>query len=166
MPETKQILHNHMLFDLKQITSNLQRGAYRMIGSGTGRQVYDLKNGYVAKVAKNRKGVAQNEAEYQISLQDKSGLFAPVIQASADLHVIIMEKAEQLWTLSGVWRYYNVRNNKELYQIPKIKNAMMQHNLIFVDLCKPHSWGGLNGRPVVIDYGFTRAVNRDFYLRK
>ncbi len=154
-----------MLFDLTRIASNINQGAHRFIGSGSGRQVYDLGNGYVAKVAKNRKGVAQNEAEYQISMQDQSGLFAPVIQASEDLHLIIMEKAEKLRHLSSIWRYYNVRNNKELYRIPQIKNAMVQHNLIFDDLCKPHSWGALNGRPVVIDYGFTRSVNRNYYMR-
>ncbi len=154
-----------MLFDLTRIASNIRRGAYRYIGSGSGRQVYDLGNGYVVKVAKNRKGVAQNEAEHEISLQDNSGLFAAVIQASVDHLLIIMEKAEQLKHISSVWRYFDVRNNQELYRIPKIKEAMIQHNLIFDDLCKPHSWGALNGRPVVIDYGFTRSVNRNYYMR-
>lgn len=154
-----------MLFDLTRIASDIRLGVYQYIGSGSGRHVYDLGNGYVAKVAKNRKGVAQNEAEHQISLKDHSDLFATVMQASVDHNLIIMEKAEQLKHISSVWRYFNVRNNQGLYRIPKIRNAIVQHSLIFGDLCKPHSWGALNGRPVVIDYGFTRSVNRKYYMR-
>lgn len=154
-----------MMFDTAQIARNIHRGAYRLIGYGSGRMVYDLGQEYVAKIAKNRKGIGQNKAEYQISLQDNSGLFAGIPHASDDLRIIIMEKAKRLKSISDVWRYYHVRNNEELSRIPEIKDALAKHSLIFVDLCRPRNWGVLHGRPVIVDYGFTWSVNRDYYMK-
>lgn len=152
-----------MIFDLEQIARNLYRRAYRFIGSGSGRQVYDLGNGYVVKMAKNMRGIAQNKAEYQISLHDESGLFAQIAQVSADFRMIIMEKAERLGHISTVWKYYGVRSNRELYNIPAIKEAMARNSLLFADLCRPQNWGLVRRKPVIIDYGFTRSVNRNYY---
>ena len=56
--------------EFNQIKLNIKRGYYRYIGSGSGRQVFDLENGYVVKVAKNKAGIAQNKSEYKISYID------------------------------------------------------------------------------------------------
>ena len=49
-----------MVIKFNEIKLNITRGYYRYIGSGSGRQVFDLENGYVIKMAKNR-GVSQND---------------------------------------------------------------------------------------------------------
>ena len=43
-----------MIIAFSQIMLRIKRGYYRYIGSGSGRKVFDLGNGYVIKVAKNR----------------------------------------------------------------------------------------------------------------
>ena len=48
----------------------MRQGNYIYIGSGSSRNVFDLGNGYVMKVAKNIAGIAQNKSEYRISLID------------------------------------------------------------------------------------------------
>ena len=122
-----------------------------------------MGSGYVAKAAKNRRGYAQNEVEFHISLIDSSGLFAGVVDASPDLSIIIMEKAEPIYHLSAVLRHYRVKNNRQLYLIPQIRKAMIQHKLEFADICRVQNWGMIRGRPVIVDYGFTKSVNRKYY---
>jgi len=152
-----------MGFNYSEIKQNIHDGVYTYIGSGSGRQVFDIGNGYVAKAAKNRRGYAQNEVEYQISLIDSSGLFASVVDASPDLSIIIMEKADPINHLSTVLRYYRVKNNRQLYLIPQIRKAMIHHKLEFADMCRVQNWGMIGGRPVIVDYGFTKSVNRKYY---
>ncbi|HHX11997.1 MAG TPA: hypothetical protein GX731_04185, partial [Clostridiales bacterium] len=48
------------IIDFDSIIMNIGKGNYQFIGSGSGRRVYDLGNGYVVKVAKNNRGIAQN----------------------------------------------------------------------------------------------------------
>lgn len=152
-----------MAFSFNQIMFNIQRGYYRYIGSGTGRSVFDLGNGYVIKVARNTAGIAQNLSECEISLNDHSNLFAKVVQVSNDFKLIIMQKADKLSNISYVWNYYNVKNKLELLSLPGIRNAIRKYNLLFGDLDRASSWGLINGRPVIIDYGFTREVKNGFY---
>jgi len=109
-----------MRVDFDQIIANVRDGAYKSIGSGSGRRVFDLENGYVVKVAKNKKGFAQNEAEYQISSASNSALFAKVLQISEDYRMLIMQKAEKIKHISEVWEYFNVKSNRELYNVGEI----------------------------------------------
>lgn len=150
-------------FDLDKIQSKLRQHAYEQVGSGSGRNVYDIGGGFVAKVARNQRGIAQNEAEYRISLSDSSGLFASIITATPDLRVTIMAKAEPLEHFCAVLRYFRVRDKRELYKIPLIYSALRRHRLVFPDLCRVQNWGVVNGRPVIVDYGFTTPVKRKYY---
>ncbi len=149
-------------FDL--IILNIRKGKYRCIGSGSGRRVFDLENGYVIKVAKNRKGIAQNEAEYQIAMTNHSNIFAKITHVSEDFMLLIMEKAERLYHFSYVLKYFNVRSNRELFQIEEFRTILKKHNLLSVDLCKRVNWGVINNCPVIIDYGFTWRVKRKYYF--
>jgi len=152
-----------MIIDFNQIRSNLTQGYYRYIGSGSGRQVFDLGNGYVVKVAKNAAGIAQNKAEYKISFNDHSNLFAKVIQASNDFRLIIMRKANKISNISYVWKYFNVTSKGELFNLNELQNIKKRYNLLLNDLDRVSSWGTITGRLVIIDYGFTREVKNRYY---
>ena len=60
--------------DLPAIINDISNGAYPVLGSGSGRRVYDLRNGTVLKAAKNKKGYAQNQIESIISEMDDSDM--------------------------------------------------------------------------------------------
>ncbi|WP_252232346.1 hypothetical protein [Clostridium sp. ZBS15] len=145
------------------IVFNIKRGYYRYIGSGSSRDVFDLGNGYVIKVAKNRAGIAQNKSEYNISHYDNSGLFAKVVDVSNNFNLLIMEKADKIYNISDVWKYFNVRGKRGLFSLKELNNILRHYNLLLNDLKRESSWGMINGRFVIIDYGFTREVCTRYY---
>jgi len=145
------------------IMFNIRRGYYRYIGSGSSRNVFDLGNGYVIKVAKNMAGIAQNKLEYNISYYDKSDLFAKVVQASNDFYFLIMEKADKIDNISEVFEYFNVSDKKGLFHLKKLQNIKKNYNLLLADFERKSNWGIIKGRPVIIDYGFTKEVSQKYY---
>ncbi len=155
---------NKNKIDFNQISLNIKRRYYKFIGIGSGRIVYDLENGYVVKVAKNNKGIAQNKAEYKISLSDNTNLFAKILGASENFKYLVMEKAVRIKDIYYVCKYFNVRNNKELYQVKELQNISSKYGLLLGDLRRSVNWGLLNGRPVIIDYGYTDEVRKRYYM--
>ena len=152
-----------MVIAFNEIKLNITRGYYRYIGSGSGRQVFDMGNGYVIKMAKNQAGIAQNKSEYIISSNDHSDLFAKVIQASKNFKLLIMQKAEKIYNISYILKYFNVKNEMELFNLKELQNIASSYNLLLADLNRNSSWGIINGRPVIVDYGFTREVSEIYY---
>ncbi len=152
-----------MKFDLEEILSNLRDNKFSYIGSGSGRHVFDLGNGYVVKAAKNRKGFAQNKVEYQIAQDSHSSLFAEIIQVSDDYGLLIMERAHRVKEMKEVWKYFHVHSNSELARVTEIRRICEKYNLLFADLRRTSSWGWVNDKMVIIDYGFTGSVRRKYY---
>jgi hypothetical protein len=142
---------------------NINRGYYRYIGTGSSRDVFDLQNGYVVKVAKNIAGIAQNQTEYAISNYDDSNLFARVISISNDFYFLVMEKADKIDNISDVFRYFNVSDKRELFHLKELQNIKKKYNLLLGDFDRKSNWGIIKGRPVIIDYGFTREVSERYY---
>jgi len=152
-----------MAIVFNKIMMNIARGKYIYIGSGSGRKVFDLGNGYVIKVAKNAAGIAQNKSEYKISSNDDSNLFAKVIKVSNDFSLLIMQKADKIYDFSYVWKYFNVTSEKEFFNSKQLQNIKRNYNLLLDDFARKSSWGIINGRPVIIDYGFTKEVAERYY---
>lgn len=152
-----------MFIDYNDIMFGIRRGLYFYIGSGSSRRVYDLGNGYVVKVAKNMAGREQNKAEYEISFEDSSGIFAEVIDVSNDYRMLIMRKAKKIKDMRIVWKYFNVDDKYEFYDCIYMQRLKNKYKLLLGDFEKASSWGIINGRPVIIDYGFTRHVEKKYY---
>lgn len=152
-----------MEIDFSLISAGLNKKAFKYIGSGSGRRVYDIGNNMVVKVAKNKKGIAQNKEEYNISRLTNSKLFAKVIDASEFYRYVIMENAPKINDMTVVWEYFNVSGNKEMYELQEMKEIAEKYDLILKDLGRPQNWGRIGSRPVIVDYGFTRSVSRKYY---
>ena len=152
-----------MYIDIKQIMTDIENGAYKYIGSGSARKVFDLKNGFVIKIARNVRGIAQNIAEYDISNDNYSNFFAKVYYISDDYKCLIMEKAAVIKNESEFLRYFKINNKKELVNNQYIKEIHDKYNLVWADLYKVSSWGKINGNIVLIDYGYTKEVYNKYY---
>lgn len=145
------------------IVENIKSRAYALVGAGSGRSVFDMGDGNVVKVARNRKGLAQNTVEYQISRSTQSPLFAKVSAVSDDYLLLIMEKANRIRSMSEVFRYLKVHNRYEFSHMDEILDMIRKHDLLMVDLYRPVNWGKIKNRYVIIDYGYTRIVKKRFY---
>ena len=148
------------------IRKKLDRGEYQVLGTGSGRVVYDLENGYVAKVAKNEKGFAQNKVEYRIYLSSENPLLAEIAYCTSDYKIIIMEKAKKVKDFEYILKYFRVDRIKDLLYIDEVKDLIENHNLIFADFEKTTSWGIINKKPAIVDYGFTSQVRLKYYKKK
>ncbi len=152
-----------MAIDFDKVMFNITQGYYKYIGSGSGRKVFDLGNGYVLKIAKNKAGIAQNKAECRISDNDHTNLFAKVIQVSSDFSLLIMQKANKVSDILYVWKYFNVSNKDEFLKTQELQEIKKHYKLLLGDFCRKSSWGMIDGKPVIVDYGFTREVVEKHY---
>lgn len=155
-----------MYIDIYHILYGIECGMYRYIGKGSARKVYDLDNGFVIKVARNIKGVAQNKAEFLISKDDNSSLLAKVYFISDDYRYLIMKKANNIKSEIELLNYFKIQNKKELSNNKLIREIHDRHNLVWADLYKFTSWGKIKNRLVLIDYGYTKKVYNEFYKKK
>lgn len=155
-----------MSIDYRNLMMEIGQGKYRYLGSGSARRVYDLGNGYVIKVAKNQKGIAQNKVEYAISSEDSSGIFADVFDISLNYKYLIMRKADQVKSFSEVLHYFGAESEHQFRDLPEIKQLAKQYDLARADLVKKTSWGMVDGNLVLIDYGFTTYIRQKYYHKR
>ncbi|MBE5961852.1 MAG: hypothetical protein E7256_10830 [Lachnospiraceae bacterium] len=148
------------------IRRRLDRGEYPTLGTGSGRIVYDLNNGYVAKVAKNEKGFAQNKVEYRIYMSSENPLLAEIVYCTSDYKIVIMRKAKKIADFDFILDYFEVDRIKDLAYVDEVYDLIENYNLIFADFEKTTSWGIIKNRPAIVDYGFTRQVRLKYYKKK
>ncbi len=153
-----------MDYDYKNIILNIKSGKHHRLGIGSSRIVYDLNDGLVVKIAKNIRGISQNEAEYKTYSVHKSSLFAEIIAVSEDYHFLIMPRAKKIKNISTVLKYYNVNSIKSLFNKDKlIISDIHDNDLSKNDLYRASSWGFINNVPLIIDYGLTHSIYKKFY---
>lgn len=108
--------------------------------------------------------MAQNVAEYKIASESSTDLLAKISHISEGSTLLIMEKAEKIRDISFVWKYFNVKSNSELYKVKELHDICKKYNLGIKDFGRAANWGQINGKPIIIDYGFTKQVSRRFYM--
>lgn len=154
-----------MYIDIEYILYGIKSGMYRYIGAGSARKVYDLNNGFVMKIARNIRGIAQNEAEFLIFNDEYSPLLAKVYFVSDDYKYLIMRKADPIKNEKEFLNCFNIKEKKEIRNNEMIKEIHDKYNLIWADLYKFTSWGRLNNRCVLIDYGYTKEIYNKYYKK-
>ena len=154
-----------MYIDIEYILYGIKSGMYRYIGAGSARKVYDLNNGFVLKIARNIMGIAQNEAEFLIFNESKLDLLARVYFVSDDYKYLIMKKAKSIKNEKEFLNYFNIENKKDIKNKESIKEIHDKYNLVWADLYKFTSWGIVNNRYVLIDYGYTKEIYNKYYKK-
>lgn len=152
-----------MEYNFKELIAGIKNGEYKLIGSGSSRKVYDLNDGNVIKIAKDVRGIYQNQAENKIYLSHKSKFFAQIVAVSDDNKCLIMPKAGKIKNIHTVYRYYNVKNINSLVMVDNFYHDIKNNSLGKGDLIRPSSWGYIGDVPVMIDYGLTRGIYKKYY---
>lgn len=176
---------------LKYANERLQK-----LGSGSARVVYKVDDEKVLKIAKNKKGIAQNSVESEGYLQNYD-IVARVFEVSNDDFWIEMEWAKKVTPtrfkqITGIdikklWSYlfYIKSNNtqpmelseKEIEEIEENEFVIDLQDLIFdYNMLSPGDFGRLssygevkrNGEEkiVLVDFGITNRVYYDYYDKR
>ena len=173
---------------LRYANSHLQK-----LASGSGRTVYIIDETKVLKMAKNRKGVAQNEVEVDWGAQDMYGeIITKFYDHSDNFYWVEMDRAERISPkkfeqLVGVkfedfCDYLDSRANQPYQKkldpelMAKIEetefpNKVADFMLVFGkgvgDLKRINSYGKIRRdgveKIVIVDFGLTDQVFNDFY---
>lgn len=184
--------------EFKQLKSFAQRVKYcdqrlEKLGSGSSRIGYKIDDEKVLKLAKNAKGIAQNEAEANPHLQNEyPSIVARVFYAHPDDLYIEMELAEKLtkskfkqivgFDFDSIYPYLDDRlgghysrrytgADKEILDenewMNELGDMVANYNLSYGDFKRLSSFGIVNryGQPqvVLIDFGLTNDVFDQFY---
>jgi hypothetical protein len=163
--------------------------------SGTGREIFKIDDKKVLKLAKNEKGIAQNTVESDYLLNDMYGdIIAKVLESDNDRRWIVSEYAKKISpsrfkSLVGVtiyefWAYlydrkksttanfwYNISpeivkkmENSEFIQ--QLDDMISNFDLEIGDFSRVNSFGEIDGRLVVTDYGLSSSVYNTYYNRR
>jgi hypothetical protein len=140
------------------------RKKFKFLGEGISRRVYDLDNGLVLKLAKDREGHYQNRVEYYIyttASEEQKKYLCPILYYSP--RIIIMRKATPLTDSikDKTLELKAVRNEQEAED--DINALAEEFYLYYEDIIAVNSWGNLDGFNVLIDYGCTSEEGDIYY---
>lgn len=166
------------------------------LGSGSARVVYKVDDEKVLKIAKNKKGIAQNSVEAEGWLQNY-GIVAKIFDSDTDDFWIEMEWAKKISPkrfkeITGVdikklWDYlfYDKSNYRQKMGLTQEEIDYMNENEFVVDLMSfihdrdmvyPGDFGRIStygevmreGSPtiVLIDFGLSSSVYYDYYDKR
>lgn len=152
-----------MKYDFDELRKKVKNKEYKLIGSGSSRLVYDLNNGYVLKVAKDIRGLNQNEAENKIYQSCKSTFFAEIIEVSENNVFLVMPKAKKIKNINTVLKYYKKRNIQALLLDTLLDEDIGANSIGKGDLKRASNWGIIDGVPLIIDYGLTKSIFKKYY---
>lgn len=177
-----------------QRRSILNQLGFTSLGEGSGRSVFEIDPKRIIKVAKNPKGQAQNEAE--AGLSPISPILAKVIQEGENSDWVIAQNAKKVTKAMfksitkmdfDIYSKVMVRFGAELTGamwmsgdidhedaarvesnpfFEHIAQVMSEGDLAAGDLGRINSYGVIDGRVVLRDYGLTREVFRKYYNKK
>lgn len=141
--------------------------SYEFLGEGASRAVYGIDENFVVKIAKNKTGFYQCDTENHIysSIQEQNRkYFCPVIWYKKGM--IFMRRAIPLTAILNrkrgcIFDYTNIKRDSAFFK--NIKKIAKHYDLLYPDVKSITSWGTLDDRPVLIDYGCTNELY-DYYF--
>lgn len=140
---------------------------FQYLGEGAGRIVYAIDEQFVIKLSKSKGGDLQCENEYYIyqhTPYKTKKYLCPVIWYRDDL--LIMRRATSLVRHKedkhkNIFRYFNISIEDPFYK--NINMLIDKFDLLYGDVKSLSSWGLLDGRLVLIDYGCTNDIYHKYF---
>jgi hypothetical protein len=137
---------------------------YEFLGEGISRRVYSINEYYVVKVAKVDDGRYQNRVEnyvYTHAPKNMIKYLCPILWFEPDR--IIMRKAIPLSNILKD-KYINLKNIRPEKESYMDLNKLTNNFILFPeDIISTSSWGILDNKNVLIDYGCTSDLGDAFY---
>lgn len=152
------------IFEMSKV--DIERN-YEYLGEGAGRIVYAINKRYVIKLAKSDGGDKQCEMEnyiYNNSPKRLKKYLCPVVWYKDDM--VIMKRAIPVARNrenkeKNVFRYFGIGIDNPFYK--KVNMLVDIFDLLYGDVKSLSSWGLLDGRLVLIDYGCTYEIYKKYF---
>jgi hypothetical protein len=165
----------------------------KRIAQGSARIVFEINDKTALKLAKNAKGIAQNEVEIRVSnnYMIPENIIAKVLEKDERDRWIVMELAKKISSgrfkqlmdgidIKSFYYYIRQHTDRQAPQYWKINpeveeklnenefaqdlvDAIVNFNLDSADFVRPSSFGEIDGRVVITDYGLTPEVYEKHY---
>jgi hypothetical protein len=153
---------------------------YTLFGEGCTRYVYDIGTNYVIKIAKNMKGIYQNECECRLTSKFKKyNVILPIIENSTEYLWVVQKKVQPIFKNMELFiEYYKITFQDIELSINKCNNFLsrnwkleysenlylnnLEHFLIdaqmthLSDLLRLDNWGYDDNNIYIIDYGLDK----------
>lgn len=160
---------------------------YKELGVGSSRTIFQMDDKtMVIKIAHNDKGIVQNLAEMDPNMQRPCTNHVLIADAKGKWIIVRFTDTvskESFKKLTGFsfdsfmnGLFYKFNNESEKWSPPKhyeeieqsdffqcMAGLILDCDLQIGDIDKPSSWGELDGKAVLRDYGLTRKVYKDYY---
>jgi hypothetical protein len=134
------------------------------LGAGSARRVYDLQDGFVLKVAKNKRGINEcaNEAYiYENIILKYKEFLCPVIQHQEKY--IIMPKITTYTELLVFKEITHKQFDNEIMKLEYVQELIdyliTKYDIDEFDLAYSFNWGIYKEKTVLLDYGNTYINN-------
>lgn len=164
----------------------------RRIASGSARVIYEIDEYTVLKLAKNAKGIAQNEVEAGIGT-DKyfENILAKVLETDERDRWVVMERAKKITKsrfknlidgidIDNFHNYIRKKTEHDIHYMFTVDDDMeerlnenefaqdiieliLNYDLHPGDFSRPSSFGEIEGRLVITDYGLNQQVFKQYY---
>jgi len=196
--ESIQYPPNFDVQELKKINNFAARIRYvqihlKKIGSGSARIVYEIDDKHVLKLAKNKKGIAQNSVEGDWGMHRMyDGILPDLIEKDDDDLWLIVEKANKISKkeferLTGVkfenfartlgyelslrssrnrWFFSKPEDYDDIIDnefLSEIVDMSINYDMPAGDLERISTYGKVDDDPVVVDTGLTQSVYDEHY---
>lgn len=169
------------------------KGKLKKLGAGSSRIVFEYKND-VLKIAKNKKGIAQNKIETDNYIhQSHKNIVCKLLEEDKECNWLLVQKANKInnsrfeklanikfETFCGLLTKWDKQKNGKLKLtneesemlygeedtfLQQLVNLISNFDFIVNDFKKLTSFGEINNRIVVVDFGFTESVYKEHYKR-
>ena len=156
---------------------------FEELGVGSSRIIFKMSDSLVLKVAKNEKGIYQNASEMEIHSPCLNNVLAAdtegkwvIVRFTDSMSADEFEEAVGIpFKTFGSAIFYRANNEKhedkprdydEIIEHPLfvcIFDLVMDYELQAGDVLKISSWGMLEGKPVLRDFGLTKDIYAEYY---
>ena len=169
---------------------------FKRLAAGSARVVFEYDNDHVLKLAKNAKGVAQNNIESDgFIARAYSDIVASVVASDSDKLWVVAQKAKRVSPKRfesvlgitvedlGLYLMYRVEYKDYIKEralrvqekiegrpeteewVNQIMDLAVNFGMPTGDFGRISSYGEIDGRVVLTDYGLTKGVHEEFYRR-
>lgn len=153
-------------YTLTHLSNKQIESEFLYLGEGIARKVFAIDDEYVIKIAKGVDGFFQNQVENYVYKNVNNTLLSylcPIVAFHP--RIILMKRAKPLSKFNHNKRINLNTIREEKNSATDLSYLADRYYLYYNDIISSSSWGELNKKNVLIDYGCTSVTGDRYYGR-